>query len=149
MDITPHMIKYCEKHFKDDDLRQDLYVKLLEMDEPDEWDDNWLTRMYTNLRIDQRRKEMRRREILTEFRDLVASSTTGHTGVAPDPADVLEHEEEMNQRLEELSDMQLNTLNELYFEGLTPEELAEKEGVARNAIDQRVHNIKKALKGEI
>ena len=147
MKITTTIRERVEKIVRDEDWRQDIYLKLLEMPEPTEAPSHGqLTIMYRNLLIDSDRVRRRREEILEENNSDVACAL-GFGTQADDPAEVLQLKEKIVERLLSLSELQKRTLERLFLDGLTPEELAAEEGVERNAIDQRVHTIKTQLRG--
>lgn len=99
--------------------------------------------------LDHMKTIKRQKEIEAENSDEIIAALYGPDDAAADPMEILMAEEEFADRIEGLSDTLKRVLQRIYLDGLTPEELAEEEGVARNAIDQRVHNLKKALKGEV
>jgi DNA-directed RNA polymerase specialized sigma24 family protein len=148
-EVTKEMRKFGENMVRrrrwDEDYLQDLYVEILERKEPVTL--AWFIMRYPLLVLDSKRKEFNRQEILKEMTDK-AAGMLGDDEYYEDPADLLEHEQEVFNKLRDMTTTQLRTLGYLYLDGLTPEETAAKEGVERNAIDQRVHNIKRQLKGE-
>jgi len=146
MEITREMISFIEKQSWEEDLKQTVYLKILEAT-PVPVHHGWIVSLYRNAWLDDMRKSTRQKEILEENVGAVAENL-GMRDTTSDPYDVLEAAEELHSRAESLSPLYAYTMVRLFFDGLTPEELAAEEGVDRNAIDQRVHNIKKALKGE-
>lgn len=151
MEITQEVMDVIEGFELDEDAKQDAYIKILEADDfPDFTSkthrDNYIRQLVFWTRKNEYNKEANRRRIIDEnereIRDLYAQ----YEEFAEDPSNILQHEQELNTFLEDLSDTHRRTFERLYLDGLTPAELAAEEGVARNAIDQRVHNIKKIVK---
>lgn len=149
-ELTKEIIDFVQRQVKygwDEDIAQDLYIEIME--HPDESiGTGWVYQKYQWMWRDRARKEKRRLEILDEIGEQ-AANMRGPDEYADDPMDLLEFEEEVRDRLRGMSDTLLRTAEYIYLEGLTPDEAAAKEGIARNAIDQRVHNIKKQLRGEV
>jgi DNA-directed RNA polymerase specialized sigma24 family protein len=140
------MMDYCEKQPWDDDLRQDLYVKLLGMEDK-VIDTNYLSRMYTNLRNNDKRNEERRAELISEHaEDIMLAFSLDEP--AMDPLDIMIQEEEVENKLKELSPLLRATLERVVVDGVSPEDLAEEEGTSANVIYQRVHEAKRRLTDE-
>lgn len=103
------------------------------------------TRMW-NLARNQRWIDNNRERLLRENEQEIRDLYTQHEEYAEDPCELYEHEQQVEEFLASLSDTNRRTFEKLYLEGYTPEDLAFEEGCARNAVDQRVHNIKKLVK---
>jgi len=146
MQIQPWMIKYAEAQPWDSDLRQDLYIKLMEMDEKTISTD-YLSRAYTNMKTDKMRVDGRRREIEDESVEYIVQAL-GLNDVTADPMDQLMAEEAIAIRLKELSPLLRATLERVVIDGVTPEDMAVEEGTSVNVIYQRVHQAKAILRGE-
>ena len=146
MELQPWMIEYVEAHAWDEDLKQDIYVKLLELEDK-EIDTNYLSRMYSNARLDERRIEARRREIEVESVDYITSAL-GLVDEGCDPMDLMIAEQEVARKLKELSPILRVTLERVVIDGAEPEDVAVEEGTSVNVIYQRVHQAKTILRGE-
>ena len=146
MQLQQWMIDYAEAQPWDNDLRQDLYVKLLEMDDK-EINTDYLSRAYTNMNTDKMRVESRRREIEDESIHYICLSL-GWSDLVADPMDQMIAHEEISMKLKELSPLLRATLERVVIDGVTPEEMAEEEGTSANVIYQRVHQAKAILRGE-
>lgn len=145
MKLTQAMIDYCESQPWDDDMRQDVYVKVMETPET-EVNNPWLSRIYTNLCHDEREKNRRRQELIdeniAEVRHLL-----GMDDIGPDVVDELEAAERLIWKVKDLSPLLRATLYNLLIEGMGPEEIADKEQVKTNVIYKRLHDIKQHVTG--
>jgi DNA-directed RNA polymerase specialized sigma24 family protein len=65
-----------------------------------------------------------------------------------DPLEDLIALEALGERFHNLSPLLRETLEQHYVEGRTIEEIAERQGVERNAIDARLHKARNLLKGD-
>jgi DNA-directed RNA polymerase specialized sigma24 family protein len=151
MRITQEIMDVVESFELNEDAKQDAYVKLLESDQREFANnahrDNYIRQLVFWTRNNESAKEDNRARLLEENQDLIRDLyNSGTDEFAEDPAAVIEAEERMDNFLEILSDTYRRTFTRLYLDGLTPQDLADEEGVARNAIDQRVHNIKLLVK---
>ena len=146
MQLQQWMIDYAEAQPWDNDLRQDLYVKLLEMDDK-EINTDYLSRAYTNMNTDKMRVESRRREIEDESVHYICLAL-GWSDLVADPMDQMIAHEEISMKLKELSPLLRATLERVMINGLTPEELAAEEGSKANAIYWRVNRAKQILRGD-
>ena len=154
MELTQEIIDIAESRKWDEDIRQEVYLVLLESEDlvpPKDKDHlkNFLNKVYHLVLKNMKFKNDNRARLLIENEDTIRANLHREIdGFAADPCDIHAAVEGMQGRLEDLSYLNRQTLQRLYLDGLTPDELAAEEGVERNAIDQRVHNIKKILKGE-
>jgi DNA-directed RNA polymerase specialized sigma24 family protein len=148
MRLTKEMIDYCESQPWDDDLRQDVYVKVLESAETNPVNNAWLSRIYTNLEHDNRKVQDRRREIERDNSDSVIAAL-GMQGNSADALDILMCNQEFEVKYKEMSSLLRGTLDSLVDDGMSVAELAEVEDVSENVIYQRVWEIKKALTGDL
>jgi len=148
MEITREIMDVVEGFELDEDAKQDAYVKLLESAVDFKFSDtahrdNYIRQLVYWTRTNSSSKENNRKRIEEEnagaLRDTYNSDKDEFSA---DPAEVIAAAERMDGFLEMLSDTHRRTFEKLYLDGLTPQEVADEEGVARNAIDQRVHNIK-------
>ena len=71
------MYEYISRRVLDDDLRQDIYVKLLQSEDKefDSWEEtrNWVSRVIKNMRKDQGQQEQNRRRLEAEHADEIMS----------------------------------------------------------------------------
>jgi len=142
MRITEEVTVYCEGQPWDDDLRQEVYLKVLEADEFAVISKAWLSRVYTNLKKNHVRDETRRRELREEKHDIIIDML-GTRDVAADPAECLEMEEEAERKYKDLSPLLRQTMLHLLYQ--TAEEIAQQEGTSVNVIYQRIHQAKRLL----
>ena len=149
MELTKEIIEVVESFELDEDAKQDAYVKLLESELPefttDAHRDNYIRQLVFWTRKNEQAKQSNRQRILEENEETIRDIYCQNAEYDDDPADLVELEQELEEFLDTLSDTHRRTFEKLYLEGYTPEDLAFEEGVARNAIDQRVHNIKKLV----
>jgi len=146
MQLTPQMIAFCEKQKWDEDLRQEVYVKVLECDVA-ATHDGWLSTIYSNLLTDKRRATKLHADLIQAHYDTIVK-TLALDGTNADPMDIRDSEQQIEVRLKDLSYLLRATLDLVLIEGYTPEELAEREGTTANVIYQRIHQARKLLKGE-
>lgn len=152
--ISEQVIAAVDKTKWDEDEKQDFYVFLLEQGIELEGTTTEILKQINKYMAFRKRnanfKESNRRRIHSENIDLLRDLyTEGLHQMAEDPAYRLEFGDNAAEILDNMSELNRRTLRALFLDGLTPEELAAEEGVERNAIDQRVHNIKRQFKGEI
>lgn len=152
--ISDEVIKAVDKTKWDEDEKQDFYVFLLEQGIELEGTTTDILKQVNKYMAFRKRnanfKELNRRRIHSDNIDLLRDLyTEGLRQMSEDPAYRLEFNDNAGTILDNMSDLNRRTLERLFLDGLTPEELAAEEGVDRNAIDQRVHNIKRQFKGEI
>lgn len=151
MELTKEIIEVVEKFELDEDAKQDAYVKLLEADELPEFSskahhDNYIRQLVFWTKKNEESKHQNRARIVEENADEIRDLFCQNEEYAEDPSVLLEYEQTIEEFLSSLSDTNRRTFEKLYLEGYTPEDLAIEEEVDRNAIDQRVHNIKKLVK---
>lgn len=154
--ITREITDAVEATSFSEDQKQEFYVWLLEQDEelidPDQSRSSLrrtINQYMWNRAQNERWVENNRKRLLAEKEDEIRDMLTQRQKYAEDPMLLRINEEGVEEFLLNLSDTNRRTFDRLYLDGLTPEELASEEGVDRNAIDQRVHNIKKQLLGEV
>lgn len=145
MEIPQWMVAYMEEKSWDDDIRQDMYVRLLEMDDK-QINKTYLCLMYSSLVANKASVDNRRAEIVQDNVNAIRSAL-GMDAEAADPMDVLELEEELSSALVGLSPVLFETLERAIINGESPEDLAEEEGVEPNTIYQRVWKVKQQLRG--
>lgn len=146
MKLQPWMIEYIESKTKwDEDVKQDLYVRLLEMEDKD-INKTYIGLMYSTAHANNHNVETRRRELIMDNKDAIRSAL-GHEGEALDPYDILSIQEELEDRLTNMSPLLFSTFERVVIGEETPEELAEDEGLSPNVIYQRVWQVKQQLKG--
>jgi DNA-directed RNA polymerase specialized sigma24 family protein len=144
MKITQEMIEFAEAQKWDEDLKQDMYVKLLE--QPDDYMEgvgveSLMTQVYNRNVIDGARKEARRKELVQE--NVQAIEALHGTDDIHDPIEYLAVDN-LFSRMHCLSPLLYNTLQD-YVYGASIQEIAEKNNVDANTIYQRIHAIKKEL----
>ena len=145
MVLTNDMVTYCMSQPWDEDIRQDVFVRVLEHEgRPEDVNNAWLSRIYTNLKMNGFTTEKRRKELEQEA-VAVLEGLQGKDDVH-DPLEYLEAEQ-LIPELGALSPLLYNTLRD-YVLGKTPEEIAEDQGVDANTIYQRIHQAKKEITNE-
>ena len=136
----------------DEDIQQDFFLFLLENDIELTGTDREVRKQVNKYMANRMHNgnwvEDNRARLVDANKERIRSIYAQNAQYAEDPADILEQEENVKDMLAGLSDTNKRTLKKLYLDGLSPDELADEEGAARNAIDQRVHNIKKQILGE-
>ena len=144
MDITQEMRDFAEAQKWDEDMKQDMYVKLLE--QPEGYMDGvsvkkLMTTVYNRNVIDSGAKEARRRELVLEN----VQAIEGLHGT-DDTCDPIEHltADELLERIESLSPLLYNTFR-CYVEGTPIQKIADDYGVDSNTIYQRIHAIKQEI----
>lgn len=142
MKLTQDVINIVES-LPDEDIRQDVYVKLLEGNLPKPENPRaYIQTLYVNLLRDDRRKEKRRAELTHEnarqLRNLVGDDDTG------DPVEYMESEE-LSERVAELSPLLMKTLIRHELDGKSVEEIAEEEKVGAGVIYTRLHRARQQL----
>jgi RNA polymerase sigma factor (sigma-70 family) len=150
MELTQDIIDVVEKFELNEDAKQDAYVKLLESELPDfetkTHRDNYIKQLVFWTRKNEESKLANRQRLIEENEREIRDIYSQHEKYAESPDNLIQHAQALDEFLEDMSDTNRRTFERLYLDGLTPDELADEEGVARNAIDQRVHNIKKLVK---
>ena len=153
MEITQELMDAVDKSAFSEDLKQDFYVWVLEAEDGSiDLDQKpgrlraTVNRYIWHMASNEKWKEENRLRLLQENEQTVRDLYTQNDEYAEDPADIVGLDQSMKEFLGTLSDTYRRTFEKLYLEGYTPEDLAFEEGVARNAIDQRVHNIKQLVK---
>ena len=151
MEITQKVMDVVEAQKGwSDDIRQDLYVRMLEGEDIEFLDDNHLLRTvnayYANMLKSGVRRDIRRKELMDEFADTIILNTAPDQG--DDPLDILSAEEEVGDRIDSLSPLLYDTLVAVAVDGLTAEQIAEADEVSPNTVYQRLWEAKKIVKGE-
>ena len=146
MEIPKWMTHYIEgqKHW-DDDIRQEVYLKLLEMEQKD-INKAYIQSIYLTKRQNTYNSETRRRELEEEHTDQIRRNF-GLDGESPDPSDLFTGISELHERLSTLSALMRETVERVVLGDEDPNVLAEEEGVPTNTIHQRVWQAKKQLRG--
>lgn len=145
MNLTQEMIDYCESQPWDDDMRQEVYVKILEEPSKDV-NHAFLSRVYTNVVKNQIRDEARRRELMEGNLDEIRR-TLGIDDLSADVVEELSAAEEIIWKVKDLSHLLRATLYKMLIEGKTPDEVANDERTTPNVIYKRLHDIKQQLTG--
>lgn len=155
MEITQELMDAVESTAFSEDQKQDFYVWVLEQDEgtldltqtPGRLKAT-VNKYMWNRAQNQKWVDDNRKRLIEDNEQLIRDIYCQHEEYAEDPSYIMEAEEELEGFLYGLSDTNRRTFERLYLDGLTPQELADEEGVDRNTINQRVHNIKQQLIGE-
>lgn len=144
MEVTNKMIEYCEAQPWDDDLRQEVYLKVLEAEEADV-NTAWLSRIYTNLFLNTLRDITRRHDLRTdhseEIVDLMGLGDTDN-----DPMDRLIAHETVQENLDSLSPLLRDAVQAIAIEGRDVAKFAKEEGVGERAIYLRYERALAILK---
>lgn len=148
MDIPQDILDYCESCYKwDEDMRQEVYLKILELPPGTEINKGWCVAVYNNLNASDKRMEHRHKELERENADAIRA-VFYEDNQAADPADVIEASEALSSRFADLSPLVRRTLEQYYVEGLTVEDIAALEWVDEEAIRKRITRGRNLLKGE-
>lgn len=149
MEIPNDIMEYVESCWRwDDDMRQDVYMKILDLPDGTEINKAWCVKVYENLKEDARKVEARRVELRRDNHALIVSRL-GLDSAADTPEGVLAAEAAATRILRELSPLLRATAEQHYMEGMTPEEIADAEGVDSAAIYKRLQRVRDHLKGAI
>lgn len=147
MKLTTDLLDYCEGSLKwDEDLRQEVYVKILEAPDGTVINKGWLVRVYENLRTDKHRQDNNQLRLREENYDAIVQNLA-LTSPGDDPVDILTASEEIQERLDGLSPLLKTTLEAVVIEGMTPEDVAEEMDTTPNVIYKRIHDARHTLKG--
>jgi len=146
MELTQEMIAHCEKQNWDDDLRQEVYKKVLASPVLNTHV-GWLNTIYHNLVADLRRSAKLHGELKEEYQHQIANNLGHNNGEGVDPLEGILMEEGLRAKLKLLSPLLLQTLIWINIDGLSVEDIAVAEGVEPNVIYQRIHQAKKILQG--
>lgn len=148
MKIPQEIVDYIESCFKwDEDIKQEVYLAILEKPEGYEINKGWCQSTYENLRNRDARDERRHRQILQDNADSVRA-TFFSENQADDPSDVLSADELVGSRYAQLSPLVRKTLEMHYIQGMTIEDIAGQEWVDPNVIYKRLQRGREILKGE-
>lgn len=134
------------------DLRQDFYVAWMEAPDNERVFANvqhlrsFCHGFYANLLRNQKAVARRRMEIEQESVDYITSAL-GLIDEGCDPMDQMIAEEEIGNKLKELSPLLRVTLERVVIDGASHEDVAVEEGTSVNVIYQRLHKAKEILRG--
>ena len=134
----------------DDDIKQEFFVKILE-EEQVVFDNashmkGYVIQRLHNLQSNAHRVESRRKEIEYEAQDDIVR-TLGLNTSAADPQAILQAMEELEERVSGLSWLLQGTLTDYYVNGMTPEEIATRDGENVEAVRKRLTRGRNELKG--
>ena len=147
MEIPQDLLQYCESCYKwDDDRRQEVYVKILELEDGTEINKGWCVEVYQNLASNTRRDEENRTQLRADNYDAIVRNL-GLAGQADDPSGILESDDEILTKLDSLSAVLRDTLIEYYVEGRSPEDVAEANNENVEAVRKRITRARNQLKG--
>jgi len=147
MELTNELIEFCESQKWDNDIRQDVYDKLLHLDDKYlliEDVKSYASTIYKHCVYTAFEKARRRLELLDEHDGQVRTNLGYAKSNSSDPADILVGTADMEAKLKDLSPLLRATL-EGVVRGENPEEQAAKEGVNVNVIYKRIQRIKEVL----
>lgn len=145
MQLTAEVIEAVDSLTQDEDVRQDVYVKLLELENPPELKNKtelrkWIATVCFHHKVDTIKAEARRQDI---------EETGGSTLQVSDAdtADPMEYltAEELVTKIDDLSPLLYDTLSGVYIDGLTPAELAKDQDVTEDVIYKRISRARDAL----
>ena len=149
MTITEDMTRIAYKKKWDLDILQELWCRLIETPEPNppvEKMENWLTTRYHHLRLNLIRNTQRREELLrTEYESVSGLVTEDDSAL--DPLEILIADEEINRRMDGLSDALAATLAS-HLKGRTTEELALEFKTTTDVMYKRLQRAKEEIKGD-
>jgi DNA-directed RNA polymerase specialized sigma24 family protein len=133
----------------DQDMRQDLYVSLLELDELPAFENDNRAQAYfvisaRHIRANNTWKLTNRKRLEGRAADIMEGWVGNDNN---DPFDYLTAED-MVRRVGGLSDILYNTVYYIYIDGLTPDEVAEANGENVDAVYKRIERAKKFIQGE-
>lgn len=142
MKITPEITKLVES-LPDEDIRQDIYVKILEWDRPypDDWE-RLIHTIYGRLLTNRATQSRRRKELLYENREQVLELTGDDD--TQDPMELLQAEA-LGEKIDQLSAVLKETASLYYMSGLSAEEIARMHGITKDVVYKRVQRVREAL----
>lgn len=148
MEIPQDILTYCESCYKwDDDVRQEVYMKIMSMPEDAEINKAWCLRVYANLFMDIRKVEGNRTRLREDNYDLIVRNL-GLEGTDDDPHDIAAADQLILKHLKSLSALLRYTLVQYYVEGRSPEDIAEADNENVEAVRKRITRARNLLKGE-
>jgi DNA-directed RNA polymerase specialized sigma24 family protein len=144
MKITQEIQDFTEAQKWDEDVKQDVYVILLEKEEGYMGNvsvEQLVTSIYNLRCLNGYRQEARRKELVEE--NIQAIEAFHGTDDTHDPLEYMGAEEILN-KISNLSPLLYDTLSDL-LDGMTPRQCAVIDKVDTNTIYQRIHAIKQEL----
>lgn len=147
--ITPEVQRHVEKMtWAGEDLKQDVYIAWLESEVPDglETDEHlgaYIWGIFHNLKRRERDKQARRAAIL-----LANAGALDDVWGSPSPHEAFEAREKIEARLEALSDVVYQNMEDYYINGMTVPEISHRDGVEPKAIYERLRIGRKILQGD-
>lgn len=149
--ITPELVTLVNSLDFDVDIKHDFFVKYL-VDEEIEFKNEEHMRGYVitalhNMTTNSVRVSARRKEIELERHDDIVRvfNMDEHTS---DPADIHEALDNIDEKVSSLTPLVHDTLEDYYVKGMTPEEIAERDGDKVEAVRKRITRGRNTLKGE-
>jgi len=147
MNIPTRIVLFCEDQGQwDDDIRQELYVKMLEMDDFD-ITKRWCITTYNNIRMNTSRNEANRARLREDNYDEIVKNL-GLDGVEAGPEGTTDAESSILIHFNSLSALLRETLIEHYIEGRAPEEMALAHGENVEAVRKRITRARNLLIGD-
>ena len=149
MELTKTTIAYVEKLKLDDDTRQELYLHLLEAAplRNEKALPNYIWKVCRNLIGNARHTAAKREQLLRENEAIVRDNFY-EDNQAADPMDFLSGTEDMAANWDALSPLVRDTMEMYYMGDMTVEEIAERQGVRRQAVYKRLRRGRAILEGE-
>ena len=148
MEITPQMYEYVERTVKNNDMQQDIFVKILEkQDGPsfDTWElqRNWLSAFISNhIRVTGR--DSVNRDRLMDENDSLIRDIYGYDGESADPQELVIAEQRESKLLSTLTEMEKDVYGMVVAADIcTYPEAAEVLNISVNAVYQHVNRIKR------
>ena len=146
MELRQDIIDYCERQWSwDDDVRQDLYVKILEIEEPIEINYGWCVEVYNNMVKNNIRDEQNRARLREDNYDEIVKNL-GLLNEPDDPQYEAEVDEDIVIKLNGLSAALRDTLIQYYVEGRSPEAIAALGNENVEAVRKRITRARNQLK---
>lgn len=151
--ITEQIIAIVTRMKGDEDIKQDLYVKILERENElvfidDNHARNFLSLMYYHLWHNKKWVEDNRARLREENEDTIRALYTNNQETIHNPLNVLMSQQEIVGKLKHLSPLLRQTLEKLSIMGHSAERIAKEEGTSPNVVYQRIHQARKLLEGE-
>ena len=151
MELTKTIVEYIEKTVKDDDIKQDLYTKLLEKEQPPAFETPELERNYISVWIGNKiftnKKTAQNRARLEAENEDTIRNLYGYNDVADDPLDILIVDEATDRLLSDLSELEKDIYGRVQ-NGLSYEMIGEELGMTYKAVQVTMSRIKGKFYGK-
>lgn len=147
MKITEEIINLVESMSKSEEFRQDVYVQLLEMPEPEDDDlKKYVSKVMKNMVGNRIWTQNNRRRLEEEHENEIAE-WSGVVGVAPDPLDSLIAEELEGELIGDLSDIEKDVYGLVIAGDQDYTEAAKMLEISYDSLRKHVSRIKKKFNG--